>query len=128
MSSRRTVNTTVSAPNYCCLFCLQKHGSIQKIWAGHVVKQVSYCTTRHVHKCIGLTKHLRQNQECAAYYSSNSLTWNRNINVSFSMLDGSTTHQQQYQPFAFGLSITGNASLVVACHSQLPYHLSPILP
>ena len=45
-SSPRTVNTTVSTPNYCCLLCLQKHGSIQKKWGGSVVQQVSHRTTR----------------------------------------------------------------------------------
>ena len=127
MSSRRTVNTTVSAPNYCCLFCLQKHGSIQKIWAGHVVKQVSYCTTRHVHKCIGLTKHLRKNHECSAYYSSNNHTWNRDINVSSSMIGGPTTHQLLHQQSAFNLFMTGNAP-VVAHPSHSRHHQPLILP
>ena len=120
MSSCHTINTTVSIPNYCCLFCLQKHGSIQKLWVGYIVKKVSPPTTRPVHKCIELAKHLRKNHECSAYYSSNGIsTWNRDINVSSSMLGGPTTHQLLHQPSSFGLSMTGNAP-VVACHSQLP--------
>ena len=85
------------------------------------MKQVSRRTTRtqYVHKCIGLTKHIRQNQECSAYYSSNGLTQNRVINLSSSMLGNPKTHQTLHSPSSFGLSATGNAP-VVARHPQVP--------
>lgn len=82
-------------------------------------EQLSCRTTRYVHKCTGLTRHIRHSQECSAYYSSLGLTWNRDINLSSSRLSGPTTHQQLHQPSAFGLSMTGNAP-VVARHSHLP--------
>ena len=44
-------------------------------------EQLSCRTTRYVHKCTGLTRHIRHSQECSAYYSSLGLTWNRDINI-----------------------------------------------
>ena len=103
--SRRTANTTVATPKYCCLFCFQKHGTIQQTWGGFVVKQVARRSTKYVHKCMGLTRHLRQSNECSAYYSSNGLTWNRHINYKSSMLSsGPTIHQQVHWPSAFLVS------------------------
>ena len=119
MSRRQTVNTTGSTPNYCCLFCLQKHGTIQKTWGGYIVKKVLRQKTQYVHKCIGLTKHIKQNQECATFYSSKGLTRNRVINVSSSMLGNPITHQTLHNPSSFGLSTTGNAP-AVARHPQVP--------
>ena len=106
--SRRTANTTVATPKYCCLFCFQKHGTIKQTWGGYVVKQVARRSTQYVHKCIGLTRHLRQSNECSAYYSSHGLTWNRHINYKSSMLSGPIIHQQVHQPAAFGLTAAGN--------------------
>ena len=106
--SRRTANTTVATPKYCCLFCFQKHGTIQQTWGGFVVKQVARRSTKYVHKCMGLTRHLRQSNKCSAYYSSNGLTWNRHINYKSSMLICGP-HQQVHRPSAFGLSTAGNA-------------------
>ena len=114
MSCPRTVNTEIAFPNYCCLCCLQKHGSIQKKWGGSIVKKVSSQNKHYVYKCRGLTRHLRQSEECAAYYSSNGLSWNRDFNLKSSMLiSGPTTHQQQHQPSSFGRVVTtGNAPVV----------------
>ena len=115
----RPVNTIVAKPNYCCLCCLQKHGSIKKKWKGSIVKIVSSQNKHYVYKCPGLTRHLRQSVVCAAYYSSNGLSWNRDFNFKSSMLiSGPTTHQQQHQPSSFGLVMTAGNAPVVARHSQ----------
>jgi len=118
MSCPRTVNTEIAFPNYCCLCCLQKHGSIKKKWGGSIVKKVSSQNKHYVYMSRGLTRHIRQSEECAAYYSSNGLSWLHDFKHKSSMLiSGPTTHQQQHQPSSFGLLMTGNAP-VVARHSQ----------
>ena len=119
MSCPRTVNTEIAFPNYCCLCCLQKHGSIKKKWGGSIVKKVSSQNKHYVYMSRGLTRHIRQSEECAAYYSSNGLSWNRDFNLKSSMLiSGPTTHQQQHQPSSFGLVVTTGNAPVVARHSQ----------
>ena len=118
MSRRTTVKTKVAYPNYCCLCCLEKHGSIQQKWPGFIVKQVSGRNKQYIYQSRGLTRHILNSQECSAYYSSKRLTWLRTIHLKSSMLiSGPTTHQLQHQPSSFGLVTTGNAP-VVAHNSQ----------
>jgi hypothetical protein len=83
------------------------------------VKKVSSQNKHYVYMSRGLTRHIRQSEECAAYYSSNGLSWNRDFNLKSSMLiSGPTTHQQQHQPSSFGLVVTTGNAPVVARHSQ----------